>query len=243
MNRPSLNPITQLTDKLALHDTISAEDRIALFELPYSSRLFEAGTYLLRDGEITNHFAILVSGIAYRHKVSAGGARQIVSICIPGEIINLQQLYLPEADNNVQALNKCQVSFIPHAALHRLVTQRPFISRAFFTTILVELSISREWMLSIGRRDARTRVAHLLCEIAFRLHKGRVPDGASYELPMTQEQFGDALGLTAVHINRMFMGLVRDGLITRYKHSVTIPRWELLVQAAGFNSRYLNLNG
>ena len=243
MNRSNLNPIKQLTDKLSLHDSISAEDRVALYELPYSSRLFEAGTYLLRDGEINNHCAILVSGIAYRHKVSAEGSRQIVSICIPGEIINLQQLYLDEADSNVQALTQCQISFISHVALRRLVTQRPSIARAFFATTLVELSMSREWMLSIGRRDARARVAHFLCEIALRLNNDGVPDGICYELAMTQEQLGDALGLTAVHINRMFMGLVRDGLIIRYKYSITIPSWERLVQAAGFNSRYLKLNG
>lgn len=243
MNTTVLNPIKQLTDKLALHSPISAEDRVAFYEIPYSSRLFEAGTYLLRDGEITDHCAILVSGIAYRHKVSAEGFRQIVSICIPGEIINFRQLYLDEADNNVQALNQCQISSISHAELRNLITQRPSIQRALFATTLVELSMSREWMLSIGRRDARARVAHFLCEIALRLNKDGVPDGKSYELPMTQEQLGDALGLTAVHINRMFMGLVRDGLITRYKQRVTIPNWELLVQAAGFNSRYLNLNG
>lgn len=243
MNRPGINPIKQLTDKLALHSSISAEDRVAFYDMPHYSRIFEAGTYLLRDGEITDHCAILVSGIAYRHKVSAEGCRQIVSICTPGEIVNLQQLYLDESDNNVQALTQCQTSFILHADLRRIVTQSPSIARALFATALVELSMSREWMLSIGRRDARARVAHFLCEIALRLNKDGVLDGQSYELPMTQEQFGDALGLTAVHINRMFKGLVGDGLITRYKHRFTIPNWELLVQAAGFNSRYLNLNG
>ncbi|MES3099277.1 Crp/Fnr family transcriptional regulator [Sphingomonas faeni] len=232
-----------MIDQLALHDLISAEDRVAFYELPYSSRQFEAGTYLLRDGEITSHCAILVSGIAYRHKVTSDGSRQIVSICLPGEVINLQQLYLDEADNNVQALNQCQISFISHAALRRLVNQRPSIARAFFASTLVELSMSREWMLSIGRRDARARVAHFLCEIALRLNIDGVPDGTSYELPMTQEQLGDALGLTAVHINRMIMGLVKDNLITRRKHGITIPSWERLVQAAGFNSRYLKLNG
>lgn len=242
MNIASISPLVRMVDKLALHAPISFEDRVGLLELPCKSHFFEAGSYLLRDGDTPGQCGILVSGFACRHKVSAGGLRQIVSIHIPGEIYNLQQLYLPTADSNVQTLKRCEVITISHEVLHRLAAERPSVAHALFLATIVELSMAREWMINIGRRDARTRIAHLLCEFAFRLDKYGLPPGQAYELPMTQEQLADALGLTAVHINRTLKGLAKDGLIAHSKRGVTIPDWEGLVAEAGFNPRYLHMN-
>ncbi|RXD07450.1 Crp/Fnr family transcriptional regulator [Sphingomonas sp. UV9] len=242
MNVTNISPLVCMADRLALHAPISVEDRVSLLELPYASRIFEAGSYLLRDGDTPDRCGTLVSGLAYRHKISVEGLRQIVSIHIPGEVYDLQQLHLATADNNVQALTRCEVVTISHKALRRLAAEHPSIAHALIVTTIVELSIAREWMLGIGRRDARTRIAHLLCEFAFRLDKHGLPPGQAYELPMTQEQLADALGLTAVHVNRILKGLVSDGLIVHSKRGVTIPDWEVLVAEAGFNSRYLHMN-
>lgn len=88
----------------------------------------------------------------------------------------------------------------------------------------------------------RARIAHLLCEFAFRLDKQGLPSGQAYELPMTQDQLADALGLTAVHVNRILKVLVSDGLIAYSKRGVSIPDWEVLVAEAGFKSQYLHMN-
>ena len=242
MDLANINPLVRMVDKLALLAPISVEDRVSLLELPYASRFFEAGSYLLRDGDTPDQCSMLVSGLAYCHKISVEGMRQIVSIHIPGEICDLQQLHLATADNNVQTLTRCEVVTIAHKALRRLAAERPSVAHAFFVTTIVELSMTREWMLNIGRRDARARIAHLLCEFAFRLDKYGLPPGQAYELPMTQEQLADALGLTAVHVNRILKGLVNDGLIVHSRRGVTIPDWAVLVAEGGFNSRYLHLN-
>ncbi len=242
MSIANISPLVCMVDKLALHAPISVEDRVSLLELPYASRFFEAGSYLLRDGDTPDHCGMLVSGLAFRHKISVEGLRQIVSIHIPGEIYDLQQLHLATADNNVQALTRCEVVTIPHKALRRLAAERPSVAHALIVTTIVELSMSREWLLGIGRRDARTRLAHLLCEFAFRLDKHGLPPGQAYELPMTQEQLADTLGLTAVHVNRILKGLVNDSLIVHSRRGVTIPDWEVLVAEGSFNSRYLHMN-
>ncbi|MBC3941254.1 Crp/Fnr family transcriptional regulator [Sphingomonas albertensis] len=242
MTEKKINQLSRMVDKIALHTSISVEDRVGLLELPYTSRFFEAGSYLLRDGDTPNHSGLLVSGLAYRHKIGVDGLRQIVAIHIPGEVYDLQQLHVATADSNVQTLTRCEVVTISHGALRRLAEERPSVAHAFFVTTIVELSMAREWMLNIGRRDARTRISHLLCEFAFRLDKHGLPPGQAYELPMTQEQLADALGLTAVHINRTLKILVNDGLIAHSKRGVTIPDWEALVTAAGFNSRYLHMS-
>ena len=149
MSKVNISLLVRMADKLALHAPISVQDRVSLLELPYASRFIEAGSYLLRDGDAPDQCGILVSGFAYRHKINVEGLRQIVSIHIPGEIYDLQQLHLATADNNVQALTRCEIVTIPHEALRRLAAERPSVAHALTVTTIVELSMSREWMLGI----------------------------------------------------------------------------------------------
>lgn len=235
-------PLSRMIDNLALHTALSGDDRTALLDLPHILRRFDSGSLLVREGEFPNGCEILVTGYAYRHKISSEGSRQIVSIHLPGEILGLQHLYLGVADHNVQTLTECLVATIPGSALRALARDRPAISDAFFVNVLVEGSILREWLLNIGRRDARARTAHFLCEFAARLDKQGLNPGQPYDLPMTQEQLGDALGLTAVHINRILKSLSTDGLIVRNKRGLSFPSWNLLKQVSDFTSRYLHLS-
>jgi CRP-like cAMP-binding protein len=232
-----------MVDTFAMHASLSLKDRAALLELPYVSRVVDTGSYLIREGDTPDHCTMIVSGLACRHKISGEGFRQIVSVHVPGDVIDLQQLYLETADHNVQTLTQCEVVRVSREALLQLAVDRPGIARAIVATVLVELAIAREWILNIGRRDARTRIAHFLCELAVRLDRPGLPPGQPFELPMTQEQLGDALGLTAVHINRMLKSLAHDGLINYSKKGVIIPDWASLISVADFNGRYLHMDG
>ena len=106
---------------------------------------------------------------------------------------------------------------------------------------LVEASIFREWILNIGRRNARTRIAHLLCEFALRLEIAELGKMTGYTLPITQDQLADAVALTSVHFNRTLMRLEADGLIKRSKREITINDWTQLAKAGDFQPRYLHL--
>ena len=125
--------------------------------------------------------------------------------------------------------------------LQRLARTSTGVGHAILTTILIEASIFREWILNVGRRDARTRMAHVLCEFAVRLEAQGLAEEYSYELPMTQEQLADVTGLTSVHVNRTLKGLEADGLIVRTKRMVSIPNWEKMRDVGDFNERYLHL--
>ena len=230
-----------MADKIASHMYISSDDRAALLGLPNIIRPFEPGSYLVREGDISESCNVLVSGFVIRHKISCEGLRQIVSVHIPGDMLDLQRIHLGIADHNVQTLTQCQVAKIPHAALRALASDRSNVGNALFASALVEASIYREWMLNIGRRDARSRIAHLLCEFAIRLDRHDLAPGQAYDLPMTQEQIGDAVGLTAVHVNRTLKSLVEDGFITLNKRGLSFPDWSRLKELADFNSRYLHL--
>jgi CRP-like cAMP-binding protein len=107
---------------------------------------------------------------------------------------------------------------------------------------LVDASIFREWIANVGRRDARTRVAHILCEFAVRLRLAGLGKETNYELPMTQEQLADATALTAVHINRTLKALEKDGLIERPNpRSIRVGDWRKLAEVGDFDTNYLHL--
>src|SRR6218665_2716472 len=107
---------------------------------------------------------------------------------------------------------------------------------------LIDGGMLREWIVNVGRRDARARISHLLCEFARRLEVAGLTGQYRYELPMTQEQIADATGLTPVHVNRTLQALARDGLIERHRRFVAIPKWEELRRVAGFSEIYLHLD-
>jgi CRP-like cAMP-binding protein len=125
--------------------------------------------------------------------------------------------------------------------LQVLARERPAVGHAILVKILVEASIFREWVLNVGRRDSRMRLAHLLCELGVRLEAEGLAEDYGYELPMTQEQLADALGLTPVHVNRTLKALEEEGLIVRSKRSVSFPDWKRLRLVGDFNQRYLHL--
>jgi CRP-like cAMP-binding protein len=165
-----------------------------VLNLPYKVRWLEPQSYTMREGDKPDRCAVLVSGYAFRHKVTGDGSRQILSLHIPGDALDFQNMFLNESDHNVQMLTRAQVAEIPRGPLEELVLNYPAVGRAVLIHTLVEASIFREWVVNVGRRDARSRIAHLLCEFAYRLSTHDLAPSGQYELPITQEQLADATG-------------------------------------------------
>ena len=226
--------------KLQQRAALSQEDRDAFQEMPFSIKSLSHNSYILRELDIAKNFCILLSGFAFRSKVVGDGGRQILSVHVPGDMLDLQHAFLGVADHGIQMLTAGDVAYLPAEAVQDLAFAYPAIGRAMWLETLVEGSIFREWIANIGRRDARTRVVHLLCEIAVRLQSAGLMTGNRYELPMTQEQIGDATGLTAVHVNRTFQALRKEGLITRNKRTIQIKDWNELSAVGDFNASYLH---
>ena len=235
------SPLDLLIRKLEVSKRLSKEDREAIHALPYTLKTVEPHTYTTREGDRPTICAVLLSGFAYRHKLTGDGDRQIVSLHIPGEALDFQHLFLDVADHNVQTLTRADLAMIPRSALQQIATDRPGVGHAILVSILVEASIFREWVLNVGRRDSRARLAHVLCEFASRLDAQGLAGSYGYELPMTQDQLADALGLTPVHVNRTIKRLEAEGLITRERRFIRFPDWERMRDVADFNSRYLHL--
>jgi CRP-like cAMP-binding protein len=235
----SLMPLVRKLDYWAEFD---AADEKAILDLPHRTKRLERHGYVVREREKTTHSCLMISGFAIRHKIVAGGARQIVAIHMKGDMVDLQNSFLGVADHSVQVLTESDVAFIPREAIKKLAFDRPNVGMAMWFDTLVDGSIFREWIANVGRRDAQCRVAHLLCEFSLRLKVAGLGVETEYELPMTQEQIADTTGLTPVHVNRTLKSLEARGLIERRSsRTVTIGDWKKLAEAGDFDSNYLHL--
>jgi CRP-like cAMP-binding protein len=183
---------------------------------------------------------VLISGVAQRQKDTNDGRRQIVGFCFPGDPLDFEQACLREADCSVQMTTAGAVARVSLHELRGLLGERPGLARAVVAAMLADAASFREWILNVGRRDARQRIAHLLCEIALRSHVEGERD-IQLAFPFTQEQIADATGITTVHVNRTLRQLTLDNLIARDGGTMTIPDLKALRQAAGFDARYLHL--
>ena len=233
--------LAPLVRKLSLREELDEGDCAAILALPFTRRKLDAGQYLAWDGDRPQNSCLLLSGFAFRHKHAGNGGRQILSFHMKGDLVDLQNSLLGIADHNVQMLTSGEVAMIPVDAIRDLAFRHPDVGMAMWFETLVEGAIFREWVLNVGRRDARTRIAHLLCEFALRLEFADLGKQTAYELPITQEQLADAVALTSVHVNRTLMKLEQDGLITRTKRVIAIVDWKALVKVADFEPRYLHL--
>lgn len=238
------DPVQRMIDRLRRRAPLDHDDCEAVRALPMRRRQYEPPAYIVREGAAPIQYcSFVVSGFALGQKLAANGGRQIVSLHVPGDFLDLQHLFLKRADHNVQALTRLETIEIEREALQDLALRRPAVGRTLWIDALVDASIFREWVLNVGRRDARQRIAHLLCEFTARMESaGMMEAGTMCELPMTQEQLGDATGLTSVHVNRTLKGLEADGLISREKRFVMIADWNRMRVVGDFSALYLHFD-
>lgn len=232
---PVLMPIVR---KLERSGPLDDGDRAELLALAQEATTLDADARIARDGEPVERCCALLSGFAYRSKITGEDKRQIVSLHLRGDLLDLHGLMTGTADHDIRTLTPCRVAFIPRAPLLDLLDRRPAIARAFWLDTLVDASVFREWILNVGRRGARTRLAHLLCETTVRV-AGLDADSAS-ALPLTQGQLADATGLTPVHVNRVLQSLAQDRLIAREDGAITVLDLPRLATVGEFDPAYLH---
>jgi CRP-like cAMP-binding protein len=241
MSTHAQHVLAPMVRKLQLWKQLNDAEQEAVLSLPHEVQDLVAGKYIVREGDEVASSCLLLSGFAYRQKVTKEGERSISAVHMRGDIVDLQNSLLGRADHSVQALTQAEVAFIPRTAITDIAFRFPTVGMAMWYDTLVDGSIFREWILNIARRDSQTRIAHLLCEFGMRLEAIGLGERRSFQLPMTQEQIADATGLTSVHVNRSLQGLEARGLITRTARFVAVGEWANLQQAGDFNDGYLHL--
>lgn len=237
----SVRALEPLIGKLGRLARLDEADKAALLDLPFLVEPVRAHYHLVREGDRATHCCLLLDGYAHRHKIGPSGSRQIVSFHFTGDVLDIQHLLLPIADHDVQTFTPATVAWIPISALRAVTLARPAVGEALWRDSLVDASIFREWVLNVGQRDAKARVAHLLCEFAVRREAADLGSPTAFELPMSQDVIGDATGLSGAHVNRTLRALREAGVIDHRNRALAIADWRALCRVADFRPNYLHL--
>jgi CRP-like cAMP-binding protein len=220
---------------------LSERDRGLIGALPVSLREVRAGHDIGREGDRSSQCCLVVKGVVCRYRVTPSGKRQILSFHLPGELVDLQGLLLGAMDHSVAALTRGEVGLIPHHALRHLCAEAPRVVDALWRETLIDAAIGREWTVGLGRRTARARIAHLLCEFVIRSQAAGLAEGRSCEFPISQSELGDASGLSNVHVNRVLQDLRGAGLVALSGSHLAVLDWPGLARAGEFDPAYLHL--
>ena len=227
--------------KLACGASLSTADRETLQAASSRRRRVAAKTTIISQGDPPSDVHLILDGFACRSKILGDGARQIMALLLPGDFCDLHVAILGAMDHDIVALSACTVVDIPRREVLALVEASPAITRALWWSTLVDEGVLREWLANMGRRSAEERLAHLFCELRARLRVVGLADDRGFDLPLTQEELADALGLSPVHLNRVLQILRRDGYVSWQGRRLEIPDFERLTDMAGFDPSYLHL--
>ncbi|KQM98261.1 MULTISPECIES: Crp/Fnr family transcriptional regulator [unclassified Sphingomonas] len=227
--------------KLRARDTISAEEEAVIRQSFGEVRVVPAGTTCIRAGERLTFSTLLLDGFMCRYKDLPGGERQITEVHTAGDFLDLHSFSLKQLDHNIMALTASRVVLMPHTALTAITEHHPHLARVYWFLTALDAAIHREWVLSLGRRTAIERIAHLVCELRVRLGLVDQADDSGFDLPLTQTDLSDCTGLTPVHVNRTLRDLRERGLMEFRSKRVTIHDMAGLIALAEFDDNYLYL--
>lgn len=243
MNVPEAGPqaiaahlVAKVAPLLAVTDDMSQSIRILCRNLTHYSRRDQ----VIAEGEAYSSVHLIHSGWSVRYKLLESGARQIVNFVLPGDFMCFNAALFSHSDYYLVAQTKMSAYSIPIQPFAEMLAHQPQLALALSWTNAHEEALMAERIVSLGRRSARQRMAHLYCELWRRLQLLNLTDDDRFPLPLTQEDLADTLGLSAVHVNRTLRKLRAEGLIETSPSSVRILDIKGLERVAGFDAGYLH---
>jgi len=231
--------IAQHLMKLRLRDEISAEEEAAIRDCISEVVEYPADQTIVHRGVELTYSTLVLEGFICRYKDLSDGQRQITHIHVPGDFADLHGFTLKHLDHSVMTLTPCKIAKAPHDRIMRITEKYPHLTRVFWFSTNLDACIHREWEVSLGRRRALERTAHLFCELQVRLQIVGLADETGYAFPLTQTELAECLGLTSVHVNRVLRELRERGMIEFRGGRVSITDFKALKAVAEFDPAYL----
>jgi len=217
-----------------------AKEAADLLDLQAVSRAVRPGQEIVSEGKRCSAVFLIIEEIALRYRILRDGQRQILNFLFPGDFVGVTNCRFDTALFSVKTLTQATIAPIPLPKLIGLFDTHPRLAAKLFWGFACEAAICAEHMITLGRRSAPERVAHLLLELLTRLQAIGLADERSYRLPLTQEMISDALGLSIPYVNRVLHQLRDAGLVRIKDQTVIIDNLEELSALADFEHTYLN---
>ncbi|MGB3336987.1 MAG: Crp/Fnr family transcriptional regulator, partial [Devosia sp.] len=227
-NAPVRELLQPFFERILQRDHLGTDEQKAIASAAHQRLQFSTGEDLVLEGSRPVRSLLLVSGFACRYRQLASGERQITAIHLPGDFVDLHSFLIKEMDHSVGALTDSTVVTFPHVNLVAVTERFPHLTRLLWLMTLLDGAIHREWLVGMGRLPAPERTAHLICELYIRLKTIGLADRNRFLLPITQAALADALGISAVHINRVLQELRQKDMISWEANIVEIRDWDAL---------------
>ncbi|WP_292134649.1 Crp/Fnr family transcriptional regulator [Brevundimonas sp.] len=234
--------IRALLDKLERRDRLAPVERAALEALLEPPRLYPAGSAIVMAGDRSTHSSLLLSGVTARQNVTAEGARSFTQLNIAGDFVDLHSLLMEQMDHGVVAITDCLLASAPHGRIIAVTAAHPHLARLLWLDTVIDAAIHRQWLHRMGRQAALGRTAHLICEMEARCEVVGLADETGFDLPLSQSELGDCLGLSAVHVNRTLMELRRLEVVEWRGPRIRLLDRDRLRALAAFDPTYLRLH-
>ena len=222
--------------------TLTPAEHAALERLEERERLVRRGATIQRENDRAGDMFIVRKGRLMSSMLLDDGSRQILRFLFPGDVIALSSLVYRESPETLTALSDAVVAPFERAALSETITAHPRLAALLLVYSQIERAALTDRLAALGRTSAKARVAGVLIDLRNRLRTGDKSITDSFTLGLTQEEIGDATGLTAVHVNRMLRQIEEDELIARENGRVTFTNERGLLRAANYVDRYEGLD-
>jgi CRP-like cAMP-binding protein len=225
-----------LTRKLTAFIALSPAELSLIAELESKTTAVKRGMEITEEGQPGNSAYVLQEGWAQTYKVMPDGGRQIIGFPIPGDCVGLRSVLLWTADHSFSAVTDAVVSAVPGTRMLELFSEYPRLGAAFLWAASRDEAMVVEHLVNIGRRNALERTAHFFMELAERLMLVGLATETEFKCPLSQYVIADALGLSAIHVNRVLRELRELNFLTVKSANVIIHDLPGLRKLAGYRS-------
>lgn len=235
-------PSSCFAERLGDFVPLSTGERSALLRLEERERKLRRGATLVRENDPAGELFILRSGMMMSYVILPDGSRQILRFIFPGDVIALPALVFSRVPETVGALADSVVCPFDRPLMTQLALEQPRLFAVIVAFDQAERAMLTDRIAALGRTSAKARVASVLLDVRNRLRRLDPTIDNSFILGLTQEEIGDATGLTAVHVNRMLRQLEDEALIRRDSGRVTLLDEGRLGRSANYTDRLAGLD-
>ncbi|WP_148863713.1 Crp/Fnr family transcriptional regulator [Marinobacter fonticola] len=224
------------------YSPLTDDDKVLLDSLEKSPKEYRKNTSVWLQGEPSNHFYTVSQGWAYSYRNMEDGSRQILDVYVPGDVVGLREFAFNKRITGLMVMSDAVLCAFPKSRLTEVFAESLLLCSIFFMISAADQAILLERLVNLGRRSARQKLAHFLLEISKRLEKTNIDVTNHLQLPLTQTILADALGLSAVHVNRVFKELREEKLVGQINGNIKLLNVAGLREVAGFDGTYLEEN-
>ncbi|WP_375272391.1 Crp/Fnr family transcriptional regulator [Sphingomonas sp.] len=222
--------------------SLSAQELDILEQIVDRVEVLPARSVLTRRGDRLRESTLLIEGAMCRYLDARDGYRQLLAYHVPGDFVDMHGYTLHRLDHDVATIVESRVAMVPHDRIDAVMRDHPRLAWMLWRSTLLDAAMHREWIFRLGRLDAAGRLAHFLSEAVERMDViGRVRDGA-FALPLTQQDLGEACGLTSVHVNRTLRRLREEGIADVARGEARIFDRAKLARVGEFDPDFLYLD-